>query len=124
MSTTTEAATAAAADEDDALQLTPRPDLMMRPADRTRAACRGTPLSWWWPKDRYASQAARAICADCPVAVQCGIEGLGNATERAHRSLGIWGGMTEQHRRDLLAAHGWDVDAAAATLEQEAADAA
>lgn len=40
---------------------------------------------------------ARAICAGCPVQSECLAEALDNRIE-----WGVWGGMTERERRQLL----------------------
>ena len=40
---------------------------------------------------------ARQICMDCPVRNECLVEALDNRIE-----WGVWGGMTERERRQLL----------------------
>jgi WhiB family redox-sensing transcriptional regulator len=40
---------------------------------------------------------AKRICTDCPVRTQCLAEALDN-----HIEWGVWGGMTERERRQLL----------------------
>lgn len=40
---------------------------------------------------------AKAVCMGCPVRLQCLAEALDNAIE-----WGVWGGMTERERRQLL----------------------
>jgi WhiB family redox-sensing transcriptional regulator len=70
-----------------------------------RAACHEMPSEWFYPahaetpdaRDQRES-AAKFVCATCDVRVQR----LGYAL-RADERLGIWGGMTERERRDLLA---------------------
>ena len=39
--------------------------------------------------------AAKAICADCPVMLQCLEHGL------RHEKIGIWGGMTPGERQEI-----------------------
>jgi WhiB family transcriptional regulator, redox-sensing transcriptional regulator len=43
-----------------------------------------------------AQQAAKRVCVDCPVIVECLADSLDNQTE-----FGVWGGMTERERRAL-----------------------
>lgn len=43
---------------------------------------------------------ARAVCMGCPVRSECLAEALDNRIE-----WGIWGGMTERERRQLLREH-------------------
>lgn len=65
-----------------------------------RAACRGEDLDLFFGLDgergpvREAREAgAKAICARCPVKLQCGNYAIGNA-ER----YGIWAGLNEEER--------------------------
>jgi WhiB family redox-sensing transcriptional regulator len=44
-----------------------------------------------------AQQAAKKVCSDCRVIVECLADSLDNHTE-----FGVWGGMTERQRRALL----------------------
>ena len=44
-----------------------------------------------------AQRKAAVICRHCPVMQECAAEALDNKVE-----FGIWGGMTERQRRDLL----------------------
>lgn len=67
-----------------------------------RAACAGTdPDVFFAPLDRHgwAPSRARAICATCPVVVEC----LTDAIERREQ-YGIWGGAGGLWRRDLTVA--------------------
>ncbi|KAF4406408.1 MULTISPECIES: WhiB family transcriptional regulator [Streptomyces] len=68
---------------------------------RQRAACRDAdpdlffPIGTTGPALRQ-EEAAKAVCADCPVARQC----LEWAMEVGQES-GVWGGRTESERRQL-----------------------
>jgi WhiB family transcriptional regulator, redox-sensing transcriptional regulator len=44
-----------------------------------------------------AQQAAKQVCVGCPVIAECLADSLDNRTE-----FGVWGGMTERQRRELL----------------------
>ena len=59
------------------------------------AACHGAHTTLFFPVSDTYADAARAICATCPVAEQC----LEYAIE-THQPDGVWGGMTgiERHR--------------------------
>lgn len=72
---------------------------------RTRAACRGTDVSLWFPAPaaRTASvlelrrvRDAKAICEGCPVQQECLDYALGHTIWH-----GVWGALTEQERRTL-----------------------
>lgn len=76
--------------------------LGMAEADRawvSKALCRETN-----PDDLFvrgaAQREAALICRHCPVMQQCAADALDNKVE-----YGVWGGMTERHRRRLLRAH-------------------
>lgn len=58
---------------------------------------------------------AKAICMGCPVRAECLAEALDNRIE-----WGVWGGMTERERRQLLRQRP-DVQSWAAVLEAAAA---
>jgi WhiB family redox-sensing transcriptional regulator len=47
-----------------------------------------------------AQRKATSICRHCPVMRECAAEALDNRVE-----FGVWGGMTERHRRALLKQH-------------------
>ncbi|MFQ5947741.1 MAG: WhiB family transcriptional regulator [Acidimicrobiia bacterium] len=61
------------------------------------AACRGVDPGLFFPGQQGDSGPALAICATCPVRVQC----LEWALE-VREPYGIWGGTTERQRRRLL----------------------
>lgn len=70
---------------------------------QTEARCRDYPIETFFPEDvnrllqRHHEQQAKAICAQCPVLVQCRAYAL-NAPE-AH---GIWGALTARERVTIL----------------------
>ena len=57
------------------------------------AACRGAPLSVFFPEDANYS-AARRVCAACPVRKPCLDE-----AQRARINHGMFGGLTPDERR-------------------------
>ena len=59
------------------------------------SACRGEPLTLFYPPSGRRPTEALAICARCPVRVDC----LEYAIEH-HQHWGVWGGMTERQRFD------------------------
>lgn len=69
------------------------------------ASCRGPESELFFPpphaerkEDRDAREGrAKAICSDCPVKPQCLDEAL-----RIGEPHGIWGGLTETERRELV----------------------
>jgi len=93
---------------DDRLVLHLAEVLEARRAARTwsgRAACRGLPNAWFFPNGQPGNPSqrhrprfsegelrAKAVCAGCPVRVECG------AANREVRH-GVFGGLTEQERR-------------------------
>lgn len=62
------------------------------------AACAGLPTDLFYPDAGGSSlvRAAKAHCAGCTVRQQC----LDAALDR-RENWGIWGGLTDQERRDL-----------------------
>lgn len=69
-----------------------------------RAACRGSALDVFFHPDRERGDAreareatAKAICATCPVVAEC----LDHALS-VREPYGVWGGMTEHERAELL----------------------
>ena len=73
----------------------------------TAAACRGMDVDVFYhppagtqpQRERRIAQ-AKAICAQCPVITQCRQHAL-----EAREPYGIWGGLSEQERADLLGVH-------------------
>jgi WhiB family redox-sensing transcriptional regulator len=62
------------------------------------ARCRGTQDEMF--PEGSAQKKARTICYTCPVRSECLAEALDNRIE-----WGVWGGMTERERRQLLRQH-------------------
>ncbi len=60
-----------------------------------KARCRGMQDQLF--PDGADQKRARAVCSGCPVRTQCLAEALDNRIE-----WGVWGGMTERERRQLL----------------------
>lgn len=71
-----------------------------------RGACRGQDSSLFFGPNRFEPKserlaresAAKAVCAACPVVVQCRDFAL-----RTEELFGVWGGLAEADRRTLLA---------------------
>jgi WhiB family redox-sensing transcriptional regulator len=68
-------------------------------------ACRGLDTEMFFhpdnergPRRANREAAAKAVCARCPVARQCAEHAL-----RAREPYGIWGGLSESERDDILA---------------------
>lgn len=70
-------------------------DIMLpeRPTWHSRGACKGKGQLFFNDKKRTSVNKAKALCATCPVQVQC--------LEYAMRNedYGVWGGMTLNERR-------------------------
>src|SRR6202044_3908652 len=64
----------------------------------TRAACKGTDPDELFVQGA-AQNRAKLICAGCRVRTECLADALDNRIE-----FGVWGGMSEAERRDLLCA--------------------
>ena len=60
------------------------------------AECRGAPTEVFYPERGESIAEARAICAACPVSVEC----LAYALDHREK-LGVWGGTSERERRSL-----------------------
>lgn len=69
-------------------------DLLRRPDWHKDAACRGMPVSWFYPARGEDTSQAMAVCRGCPVAGPCG-----EAGKAEH--FGIWSGLAERGRRNL-----------------------
>jgi hypothetical protein len=68
-----------------------------------QAACRGTPVRWWFPErgDPFAGQVALTICRSCPVRVDCLAEAIRLESDQ-WQAHGIRGGLTAGERRALI----------------------
>jgi len=64
---------------------------------RQRAGCRGVDPDVFYPTSDEEAEAAKAICAVCPVNQPC----LEYALSRRERD-GVWGGATERERRRMI----------------------
>lgn len=66
------------------------------------AACRGKPVSWWFPErgDHFTMAVARSICRSCPVRSACLAEAV---TEEAVAGIafGVRGGVSADARMRL-----------------------
>lgn len=62
-----------------------------------KAACKGKEPDLWFPDGNASTREAKAVCAECPVRVEC----LAYAIE-TRTDTGIWGGLTEAERRGVL----------------------
>lgn len=69
---------------------------------RHLAACRGQPVAWWFPGSPLTSEdiaglrRAEALCAACPVTIECLCDALDN-----REAFGLWGGLTPKPRTRL-----------------------
>jgi WhiB family redox-sensing transcriptional regulator len=63
---------------------------------RELAACRGTDLGVFFPERGESAEAARRVCAACPVRQPCLDYAITNRIVH-----GVWGGLTERERRAL-----------------------
>jgi Transcription factor WhiB/Phage integrase family len=76
-------------------------DLLRRPAWMADAACKDQPTELFFPTRGETTEAARAICATCPVSADC-LEYAVIANQRD--DVGIWGGTSARQRRKIRAA--------------------
>lgn len=60
------------------------------------ARCRGMDPEFFFPERGQSTAAAKAVCASCPVVVECLQEALDTPS---HKDGGIWGGTSERERR-------------------------
>lgn len=71
-----------------------------------KAACTAYPPDWWHTELRGPRQdeteAAKQVCASCPVAVNCLDYAMRTETNDWGR-YGIWAGLTPEQRRELNA---------------------
>jgi WhiB family transcriptional regulator, redox-sensing transcriptional regulator len=63
---------------------------------RELAACRGADLNLFFPERGESAEAARRVCAACPVREPCLDYAITNRITH-----GIWGGLSERERRAL-----------------------
>lgn len=59
-----------------------------------RAACRGVDPALFYPARGESTEVARAVCASCPVILDCAAAGVGE-------KHGMWGGLSERQRRQM-----------------------
>lgn len=59
--------------------------------------CRYSPSGAFFPSDGVGVDAARQVCAECPVKAQCLDYALDHRIEH-----GVWGGCSERERRRIL----------------------
>jgi WhiB family redox-sensing transcriptional regulator len=64
-----------------------------------RGSCKDVPPSTFFPSDGTGVDAAKKICAGCPVATACLEYALRNRIDH-----GVWGGASERERRRILRA--------------------
>lgn len=62
----------------------------------SRAFCRGMPSSFFYPDNKNEEEAAREVCCDCRVRIECL-----NWAVSTNETEGVWGGTTEKVRRRL-----------------------
>ena len=62
-----------------------------------KGLCTNVPPARFFPSDGAGVEAARKICADCPVKAPC----LEHALEQ-RIDHGVWGGCSERERRRIL----------------------
>jgi WhiB family transcriptional regulator, redox-sensing transcriptional regulator len=74
-----------------------RLDMMKSQAWREQGQCKGVDPEIFYPISDDDADEAKAICAECPVRLQC-LEYALIARERD----GIWGGCTERERRRII----------------------
>jgi len=66
-----------------------------RPAWQGLAACRDAPAEvTWFPENGKGAEAAKRVCARCPVVRECRAWAL----TQTHL-VGVWGGLSDQDRR-------------------------
>jgi WhiB family redox-sensing transcriptional regulator len=93
-----------------------RPDVASNQEWQDRAACRTIPVELFFPPAEQEADDAKLICEACSVREPC-LEFAIAAGER----FGIWGGLTPQERRSLVAKRRSRAAAAARVAAEEAA---
>lgn len=77
---------------------------MTSPAWRERAACIGKPREWWFPivggADCYTR--GKAVCAGCPVILECRAEHARAERELGMQLPGLWGGEIRERGTRML----------------------
>ncbi|MDZ7732221.1 MAG: WhiB family transcriptional regulator [Acidimicrobiia bacterium] len=75
------------------------------------AACRGTPIKWWYPTDARGYAVVDAVptdaaarCSTCPAFSECHAHAL------RHEPFGVWAGTSEQTRQQLRHSAGIHLD--------------
>jgi WhiB family transcriptional regulator, redox-sensing transcriptional regulator len=63
---------------------------------QTHAECRGADPDLFFPTQGEATAPAKAVCAACPVRIDCLEYAMSNRI-----TFGIWGGMSERERQRL-----------------------
>ncbi|MGB3055181.1 MAG: WhiB family transcriptional regulator [Acidimicrobiales bacterium] len=81
----------------------------IQPTWMSRGSCRNYPAAAFFPSDGVGVDAARKICADCPVKDDCREYALEQRIEH-----GVWGGCSERERRRILKSRRDKVGAVAA----------
>jgi WhiB family redox-sensing transcriptional regulator len=61
------------------------------------AMCADLPPAIFFPSDGAGVEAAKQVCAECPVRAQCLAYALAERIEH-----GVWGGASERERRRML----------------------
>ena len=61
---------------------------------RADAACAGQGTDLWFPERGAPSEPAKAVCAGCPVQLDCA-----DFARRHHIQVGVWGGQSGRERR-------------------------
>lgn len=77
--------------------------LLLGSTDRSwveQAACRGSAVGWFFPRDAERVNAQRAVCARCPVREECLDYALAT-----NEKYGVWGGMSVKERKSLRRKH-------------------
>ena len=70
---------------------------LLQPVEwQSNARCAGVDPEIFFPERGGSSRAARAVCAVCPVRLECLEYALNNKEQ-----FGIWGGTSERERRRL-----------------------
>lgn len=72
------------------------------------ALCAYVGDDWWFPEKGESTKDAKKICRSCPVRAECLDYAL---TWR--QAFGVWGGVSERGRRDLIKELGLDIEDAA-----------